>query len=94
MSFFLIQKEKEGWWRYVLVYVKANLTCATIIEIPFYTACDDPICIYCGTDDVERLQIVAQKYPICEVCVGKKLLPMEKRTKKTKEKTSEQMETD
>ena len=55
-----------------LVFVKANLTCRTEIEIPFYSSCNDPICIYCGCDDKGNLVEEEGKYPICNACVTKK----------------------
>ena len=60
---------------YENVYVRANLTCSGNIEIPYYSAGNDPICIYCGAED--RLKICRGKYPICEPCVEKKLLPVD-----------------
>ena len=61
---------------YENVYAKANLTCSSQIEIPFYSACNDPICIYCGTED--RLIVKEGKHPICEPCIARKLLPVDK----------------
>ena len=58
------------------VYVKANLTCSSQIELPYYTAWSDPLCIYCGTEI--RLDIQPYKYPICAPCISKKLLPIDK----------------
>ena len=69
---------------YENVYVKANLTCSANIEIPFYSACDDSICIYCGAED--RLNIIPEKYPICQPCLAKKLLPIDVRTRKSQGK--------
>lgn len=43
------------------VFVKANLTCNTPTEIPYYTAGNTPICYYCGSD--RELQEEQQKYP-------------------------------
>ena len=60
-----------------LVFVKANLTCRT--EIPFYSSCNDPICIYCGCDDKGSLAEEEGKIPYV-MLVTKKLLPKDKRT--------------
>ena len=64
-----------------LMFVKANLTCRTEIEIPFYSSCNDPICIYCGCDDKGSLVEEEGKYPICNACVTKNFLPKDKRTR-------------
>ena len=61
------------------VYVKANLTCNSTIEIPYYTAGNAPICYHCGSED--KLQEKEKDFPICLSClnVGKK--PVPKRSK-------------
>ena len=63
------------------MFVKANLTCRTEIEIPFYSSCNYPICIYCGCNDKGSLVEEEGKYPICNSCVTKKLLPKDKSTR-------------
>ena len=60
------------------VFVKVNLTCNSPIEIPFYSACNDPICFYCGCEEENSLEKEDAKYPICKICISKKLLPVEK----------------
>ena len=54
------------------VYVKANLTCNSTIEIPYYTAGNAPMCYHCGSED--KLQEKEKVFPICLSClnVGKK----------------------
>ena len=64
-----------------LIFVKGNLTCRTEIEIPYYSACNDAICIYCGCDDKAHLLESDGKYPICKTCISKKLLAKDKRTR-------------
>ena len=61
------------------VYVKANLTCNSTIEIPYYTAGNAPKCYHCGSED--KLQEKEKDFPICLSClnVGKK--PVPKRSK-------------
>ena len=66
---------------YENVYAKANLTCSANIEILYYSAGNDLICIYCGAED--RFKVNPGKYLICEPCIGEKLLPVDER-KKTK----------
>lgn len=43
------------------VYVKANLTCNSPIEIPYYTAGNAPICYHCG--DENELQEKEKDHP-------------------------------
>lgn len=54
------------------VYVKANLTCNSPIEIPYYTAGNDPICYHCGHEN--ELQQNEKDHPVCLSCLnaGKK----------------------
>ena len=68
------------------VFVKANLTRCSPIEIPFYSSCNDPICFYCGCEEENSLEKDDAKYPICKICISKKLLPVDKRTRSIKPK--------
>ena len=71
---------------------RANLTCSANIEIPHYGAGNDPICIYCGAQD--RFKVNPGKYPICEPCIGKKLLPVDERKKTKKGKKNDENASD
>ena len=64
-----------------LIFVKANLNCRIEIEVTYYSACNDAICIYCGCDDISHLVESDGKYPICKTCISKKLLAKDKRTR-------------
>ena len=49
------------------VYVRANLTCLSPIEIPYYSAKYEDICHHCG--NTEELVVSESTYPICSSCV-------------------------
>lgn len=52
------------------VYVKANLTCLSPIEIPYYSAKYEDICYHCGTTD--ELVVSGNNYLICSSCIQEK----------------------
>ena len=52
------------------VYVKANLTCLSPIEIPYYLAKYEDIRYHCGTTD--ELVISGNNYLICSSCIQEK----------------------
>ena len=56
------------------ILVKANLSCNSPIEVPYYTAGNDPICYYCGSES--ELCDKPTDYSICSSCTscGKKLV--------------------
>ena len=51
------------------VYVKQNLRCESPIEIPYYSAGNDPMCYYCGGQN--ELSTNPDYYPLCTSCHGK-----------------------
>ena len=51
------------------VFVKQNLRCESPIEIPYYSAGNDPICYYCGGQN--ELSTNTDYYPLCTSCHGK-----------------------
>ena len=57
------------------IFVKANLSCSSPIEVPYYTAGNDPICYQCGSES--ELCEKPTDYPICSSCIssGKKTVP-------------------
>ena len=55
-----------------LICVNANLNCRIEIEVTYYSACNDAICIYCGCDDISHLVESDGKYPVCKTCISKK----------------------
>ena len=52
------------------VYVRLNLVCNTIIELPYYSAGYEDVCIHCG--DTDSLEVQEGMYPICTECLQKK----------------------
>ena len=71
------------------VFVKANLNCSLPMEIPFYSACNEPVCYHCGCEENQDGKTLVKddaKYPMCNACVSKKLLPIDKRTRMVKPK--------
>ncbi|XP_064639098.1 uncharacterized protein LOC135494758 [Lineus longissimus] len=48
------------------IYVRENLTCNSNVELPYYSAGYDPICIYCASED--ELLILSGMYPYCQNC--------------------------
>ena len=75
------------------VFVKSNLSCATPVEVPYYSSgVFPPVCFHCGTQNTETED---GQYPMCPACVSLKLLPPLKRKKcagyasKQREKTKE-----
>ena len=55
------------------IYARINLSCTTPIEIPYYSAGNDPICYFCGTEDGLRDQ--CDTYPICILCFAEAKRP-------------------
>ena len=55
-----------------LMFVKANLNCRIEIEVTYYSACNDAICIYCGCEDISHLVESDGKYPICKTYISEK----------------------
>ena len=51
------------------VYVRANLDCQSQIELTYYSAGFEDICIHCGT--VDKLVKANDLYPYCENCSSK-----------------------
>ena len=62
-----------------LVFAKANLTCNSPTEIPYYKAGKDPICYYCGTDNFLRND--GTNYPMCGACLSERKALVLKRSK-------------
>jgi hypothetical protein len=52
------------------VFVRLNITCKTMIEIPYYSVGYDAICIHCGGDD--GISEEPDVYPICLRCIKNK----------------------
>ena len=76
----------------VNVYVRADLNCASTIEIPYYSAKYEDICINCGSIDNLELSEHLEHYPRCipSKLSGKKQVKRCTRVFKTKtNKTSE-----
>jgi hypothetical protein len=52
------------------VYARINLTCNTLIELTYYSAGYENICIQCGS--TEELHLLDEYYPQCADCNGQK----------------------
>ena len=61
------------------VFAKANLTCNSPTEIPYYGTGNDPICYHCGTEN--SLRDDSTNYPVCEACLLEKKDLVTKRSK-------------
>ena len=49
------------------VFTRANLSCSSNIEIPYYGTSHEALCIYCGSEnDLETGK--PESYPICQTC--------------------------
>ena len=72
------------------VYVRKDITCQSNIEIPYYSAKYEDICICCGT--TENLETAENKefYPRCNACKAAQRTLVKRRTRafKSKEKTA------
>ncbi len=59
------------------VFTRINITCQSNIEVPYYnTYPQEPLCIYCGGEEVEP---GTEYYPICTNCSELSLRPKRKR---------------
>ena len=54
-------------------FMRLNLVCNTMIELPYNSAGYDNICIHCG--DNEGVTVPDGKYPICAICLGNRKKP-------------------
>lgn len=63
-----------------VIHTKANLSCGSPIEIPYYSAGNTPICFFCASEEDFKDQ--TDNYPICMTCFsnGKRSPP--KRTRR------------
>ena len=62
-----------------LVFAKANLTCNSPTEIPYYKAGNYPTCYYCGTEN--SLRDDGTYYPVCVACLSERKALVPKRSK-------------
>ena len=62
------------------VYVRADLTCQSTIELPYYSAKYEDICYYCGA--IENGE-AAEYYPRCAACHSTNKRPLVKRRTRT-----------
>ena len=60
------------------IYIKQNLTCESPTEIPYYSAGNEPICYYCGSQ--YELSENPDYYPLCISCNGKEKVHKRTRT--------------
>ena len=51
------------------VFVRADLSCGSPIEIPYYSAKYNDICVNCG--GMNELELNDELYPLCDVCKRK-----------------------
>ena len=62
------------------VFVRANISCKSKIELPYYSvACYPLVCIYCGIGGMHRTLNTSVKYPKCTNCHDKLNVPRRKR---------------
>ena len=61
------------------IHTRANLSCSSTIEIPYYSAGNSPICYFCGA------QNNTDCYPACVLCLQKEQ-PVPKRRRAFKPK--------
>ena len=70
------------------IFVRKNLSCISLIEVPYYATKNDDVCIYCGS--IESLKRESKCYPLCDSCIksSKKKIQMRvtKNSTKTKKK--------
>ena len=62
------------------LFIRMNLVCKTMIEIPYYSVGYDSICIYYGGDDDIREE--PNEFLICLKCINEKKLPKKKQYRK------------
>ena len=63
------------------VFVRANISCKSKIELPYYSvACYPLVCIYCGIGGTHRtLNTFVKYYPKCTNCHDQLNVPRRKR---------------
>lgn len=70
---------------YSMVYSRLDLTCMTKIEVPYYSAGFEDICIHCGTTD-DLKEVGKEFYPICCTCLSDRKVKEKRRTRVFKPK--------
>ncbi len=70
---------------YSMVYSRLDLTCMTKIEVPYYSAGFEDICIHCGTTDGLK-EVGKEFYPICFTCFSDGKVKEKRRTRVFKPK--------
>ena len=66
------------------VYVRADITCSSTIELPYYSANYPDVCIQCGSS--LNLDVNAEFYPMCADCKAKGVKSTKRRTRVFKPK--------
>ena len=66
------------------VFVRADITCGSIIELPYYSAKYKDVCIECGNSN--NLDINEASYPMCSVCKEKGVKARKRRSRSFKPK--------
>ena len=62
------------------VYSRSDLSCQSKIELPYYSAGFEAICIYCGTTDGLE-DDSPEYYPRCQICSGEGKQRVKRRTR-------------
>ena len=68
------------------IFVIGGLTCASLMEKPFYVACKDLICFQCGAE--EMIDETNNVYPLCRRCIASGLRFTNKSSRKVKPKST------
>ena len=71
---------------YAIFLVCKNLSCISLIEVPYYATKNDDVCIYCGS--IESLKRESKCYPLFDSCIksSKKKIQMRATKNSTKNK--------
>jgi hypothetical protein len=62
------------------VYSRIDLSCQSNIELPYYSARFEAICIYCGTTDNLQADL-PEYYPLCKICCDEGKQKIKRRTR-------------
>ena len=66
-------------------FIKKGLTCTTVMEKPFYIACEDILCFQCGVEHLAK-EGEDDMYPLCTTCTAQGIKPAKKSSRKVKPK--------
>ena len=61
------------------IYIQADITCNSIMELPYYSAKYPDVCIQCGGSN--SLKVKEGYYPLCDKCISNGEKPTKRRTR-------------